>query len=164
MVHKGCAEEVMSMEKLKVTVDSVKVFDDREYPTVQFVFKETVKGYAKADTNSFREGDVNTISINRAQLTKELCNCNDLIDEYRGCREKAFDQKAFGLILRGATLTIVRSKHTKGEVVKDVEGNDIKDGDGNPIVYNRDCYTTNVVGVTLTPRAEEKLEQACSLD
>lgn len=152
------------MEKTKVTIDSVKVFNEREYPNVQLTFKETVKGYIKADDGSYKEGDVTAISINRSQLTKELCNCNDLIDEYRGCREKAFDQKAFGLILRGATLTIVRNKHTKGDAVKDTEGNDVKNGDDNPILYNRDCYTTNVVGVTLTPRAEEKLEQACSLD
>lgn len=154
----------MPMEKTKVTIESVKVFDGQDYPTVQLMFKETVKGYIKADDGSYKEGDVNAISISRSQLTKELCQHNDLIDEYRGCREKAFDQKSFSLILRGATLTIVRSKHTKGDAVKDTEGNDVKDGDDNPILYNRDCYTTNVVGVSLTPRAEEKLDQACSLD
>lgn len=164
MVHKGCAEEGVTMEKLKVTIDSVKVFDEQEYPTVQLFIKEAIKGYSKSDDGSYKEADVNTISITRAQLTKELCNCNDLIDEYRGCRVRAFDQKAFGLILRGATLTIVRTQHAEGETVKDGEGNDVKDGDDNPIVYNRACYTTNIIGVSLTARAEEKLDQACSLD
>lgn len=152
------------MEKIKVTVETVKVFDNSEYPTVQLVFKESIKGYSKTDDGSYKEKDVNYVSINRGQLTRELCANHDLIDEYRSCRNKAFDQKAFSLILRGATLTIVRTAHTEGEVITDSEGNNVVDNDNNPIAYSRDCYTTNIVAAYLTQRAEEKLDRACTLD
>lgn len=156
------------MEKIKVNVVSVRVFDQKEIPSVELTLGGTIKGFTQhIDENksvSFVEADVNTVSINRSQLTRELCACNDLIDEYRGCRPTAFDQKAFALILRGAELTIVRESHDTGEVMTDADGNALKDSEGNDRVYKRDCYTTSVVGVKLTDRAVARLDAACTLD
>ena len=163
MVHKGCAEEVILMEKTKVTIESVRVYDEQEYPIVQLFIKEKIKGYIQ-NGNTFDQGDVDHISINRSQLTKDLCSCNDLIAEYRGCRVNAFDQKAFHLILWKSVLTIVRTPHSAGEIVKDADGNNVTDSNGDPILYNRDCFTTTIVGVSLTPEAQKKLDRACSLD
>lgn len=151
------------MEKIKVTVVSVRVYDQKEIPSVELQFAESIKGYAQKvnddKTITFTESDVNRVSINRSQLTRELCAANDLIDEYRGCRPNAFDQKTFSLILRGATLTLIREAHASGEVIPDA-----KDADGNEIVYKRDCYTTKVAGVQLTDRAVARLDAACTLD
>lgn len=156
------------MEKIKVTVVSVRVFDQKEIPSVQLTFNASIKGFTQhvdADKSvNFVEGEVDSVSINRSQLTRELCACNDLIDEYRGCRPTAFDQKAFSLILRGADLTLIREVHSAGEVIVDADGNTLKDSEGNDRVYTRDCYTTRVVGAKLTDRAVARLDAACSLD
>ena len=151
------------MEKIKVTITGVRVFDAKEIPSVELQLAQSIKGYAGRVENKvvtgYEETDVTHISMNRSQLTRELCAVNELIDEYRGCRPTAFDQKAFALILRGAELTIVREAHVAGEVVPDA-----KDKDGNDIVFKRDCYTTHVVGVQLTDRSVARLDAACSLD
>lgn len=151
------------MEKIKVTITGVRVFDAKEIPSVELQLANAIKGYAAIEDENkvitFGETDVTHISMNRSQLTRELCAANELIDEYRGCRPTAFDQKAFSLILRGAELTIVREAHAAGEVVPDA-----KDKDGNEITFSRDCYTTNIVGVHLTDRAVARLDAACSLD
>lgn len=156
------------MEKIKVNVVSVRVFDQKKVPSVQLTFNASIKGFTRhidADKSvNFIEGDVDNVSINRSQLTRELCACNDLIDEYRGCRPTAFDQKAFSLILRDAELTLIREIHSAGEVITDADGNAVKDSKGNDIVYTRDCYTTRVVGVKLTDRAVARLDAACTLD
>lgn len=150
------------MEKIKVTIASVNVFDKQEIPSVELVLTTPIKGFALnrdgQGVESFVETEVTSVSISRSKLTAQLCECNDLIDEYRGCQLKAFDQKTFSLILRKAELTIVRERHTAGEIKPDKF-----DADGNPVAYQRDCYTTNVVGVKLTDRAIQKLDDACSL-
>lgn len=151
------------MEKIKVTVTGIRVFDAKEIPSVELQLAQPIRGYAahveKNVVAGYEETDVTRISMNRSQLTRELCAVNELIDEYRGCRPVAFDQKAFALILRGAELTIVREAHVAGEVVPDA-----KDKDGNDVVFKRDCYTTHVVGVQLTDRAVARLDAACTLD
>ena len=151
------------MEKIKVTITGVRVFDAKEIPSVELQLAQSIKGYAARVENKvvkgYEETDVTSISMNRSRLTRELCAVNELIDEYRGCRPTAFDQKAFALILRGAELTIVREAHAAGEVVPDA-----KDKDGNDRVFNRDCYTTHIVGVQLTDRSVARLDAACSLD
>lgn len=151
------------MEKIKVTVESVYVYDQKTIPSVELRIKESIKGYAQnVDADgviSYAETDVQTLSMNRSQLTRELCAASDLIDEYRGCRPTAFDQKAFSLILRGAVLTIIREAHAAGEVVPDA-----KDKDGNDVVFKRNCYTTHIEGVQLTDKAIARLDAACTLD
>ena len=151
------------MEKIKVTITGVRVFDAKEIPSVELQLAQPIKGYAARVENKvitgYEETDVTRISMNRSRLTRELCAVNELIDEYRGCRPTAFDQKAFALILRGAVLTIVREAHAAGEVMPDE-----KDKDGNEIVFKRDSYTTHIVGVQLTDRAVARLDAACTLD
>lgn len=151
------------MEKIKVTITQVNVYDQKEIPSVELQLAQAIKGYAAHVENKvvtgYDETDVTSISINRSQLTRELCVANDLIDEYRGCRNKAFDQKALALILRGAVLTIIREAHAAGEIVPDA-----KDKDGNEIVFKRDCYTTHIEGVQLTDRAIARLDAFCTLD
>lgn len=151
------------MEKIKVTIVGVRVYDKKEIPSVELQLEQSIKGYAqvvnKDKTVTFAETDVNSLSMNRSQLTRELCAASDIIDEYRGCRPTAFDQKTFALILRGAVLTIIREAHAAGEIIPDT-----KDKDGNEIAFKRDCYTTHIEGVQLTDRAIARLDAACTLD
>lgn len=143
-------------EKLVVTINAVQVFENDGRASVRISFDEAIKGY-KAEGLTFAEGDVNYVDINRAQLTKQLCEHSDLIADYRATRTEAFGQKEFAIILRGAKMTIVRTAHVAGELTG--RQND----QGQDIVYTRDCYTTDVVGVRLTEGATAKLNRATEL-
>lgn len=151
------------MEKIHVTVSAVRVYDNQTIPSVELWFNETIEGYTliKGDNGAITKtkGYVNSISIQRNQLTSELCNLNELIADYKGCRATAFDQKAFSLILRGAELVIIREPYAAGEIIPDV-----KDKDGNAIAHKNDGFTTHVVGVKLTEKAIAKLDAACTLN
>lgn len=151
------------MEKIKITIVSVHVHDNQTIPNVELQFAETIEGYQLVKGNNGvitkTKGEVTAISFQRSQLTRELCNLNELIADYKGCRATAFDQKAFSLILRGATLTIVREAYAAGEIIPDV-----KDKDGNDVAHKNDGFTTHVVGVQLTDKAIAKLDAACTLD
>lgn len=151
------------MEQTKLTINRVLVNENRTIPTVTVWFAGTIKGYAQEvgenNVSSYNETDVDHISFQRGDLTRQLCDANELIALYRGCRPKAFDQKAFNLLLNGSTINVVRTHHSAGDVVPDR-----KDADGNDVVYARDCYTTDVVGVELSDIAKTLLDKAISLD
>lgn len=143
-------------EKVKVTINAVTVFDNDGKASIRLSFNETIRGY-KADGSEFAETDVNYIDINRAALTKQLTAINDLIADFRATRVEALGQREFALILRGATLTMVRTHHVGGELTGR------QDEKGNDIAYQRDCYTTQVVAIRLTGNAVAKLERATEL-
>ena len=112
---------------------------------------QTIKGFRlNHDTNTMEEADVDTISIGRSALTRQLCDCNDDIALFRATREKAFGQREFGIILFGAKLTINREFKAAGEEV-------------NGRALERDCYLTSIVGVTLSERSIRALDNACQL-
>lgn len=151
------------MEKYNLKVISVRVYDDCEKPSVSIGFDKPIKGFTKAEDGSYNEADVTDISINRSQFTRQLCNANELIATFRSARGKALDQRSFGLILPGATLTIVRTLRAKGEQMVNSEGQPEVDADGNAKCYQRDCYTTDVVGIALTDIATARLDRVCQL-
>ena len=134
-----------------VTIKGVKVFENEEFANVSLTMTQTIKGFRlNHDTNTMEEADVDTISIGRSALTRQLCDCNDDIALYRATRERAFSQREFGIILFGAKLTINREFKAAGEEV-------------NGRVLERDCYPTSIVGVTLSERAIRALDEACRL-
>lgn len=143
-------------EKLVVTINAVRVFDNDGKINVHIEFDEIIKGY-KAEGVGFDECDVNYIDIHRSKLTKQLCEHSDLIADYRATRTEAFGQKEFAIILRGAKMTIVRTPHVAGELTG--RQND----QGQDIVYTYNGYTTDVVGVRLTESATAKLNRATEL-
>ena len=134
-----------------VTIKNVKVFENEEFANVSLTIAQTIKGFRlNHDTNDIEEADVDTISIGRSALTRQLCDCNDDIAVFRATRDKAFGQREFGIILFGAKLTINRELKTAGEEV-------------NGKTLERDCYITSIVGVTLSERATRALDAACQL-
>ena len=137
--------------KQTVTIKGVKVFENEKIANVSLTMAETVKGFRlNSDTNTKEDADVDTISMSRSALTRQLCDCNDDIALYRATREKAFGQHELGIILFGAKLTIERELKAAGEEV-------------NGKVLERDCYLTSIVGVALSERTIRALDDACRL-
>lgn len=155
-VAANAASVESNSEKVRVTINAVTVFDNDGKASVRLSFNETIRGY-KADGSNFNECDVNYIDINRAALTKQLCAIDDLIADFRATRVEALGQREFALILRGATLTLVRTHHVGGELTGR------QDEKGNDIAYQRDCFTSEIVSVKLTANSVAKLERATEL-
>lgn len=142
------------METIVVTVKGVKVFVDEKHASVQLTFDKATKGFVKAEDGSYAEADVETISFHRSKLTAQLCDASDDIAMYRATLDHAFGQKEFGVILFNAKLKINREFKTAGEVV----------GEGDSAyAVGRDCYISDVVGVTLSDRAISKIDAAVAL-
>lgn len=134
-----------------ITIKGVKVFENEEFANVSLTLTQPIKGFRlNRDTNTMEEADVDTISMSRSALTRQLCDCNDDIALFRATRERAFGQREFGIILFGAKLAIERELKAAGEEV-------------NGKALERDCYITSIVGVTLTERAIRALDDACKL-
>ena len=142
------------METIVVTVKSVKLFVNEASANVQVGFDKAIKGFAKADDGTYVEGDVDHVSFFRSRLTAQLCQCSDDIAMYRATLDHSFGQKEFGVILFNAKLKLNRELHKVGEVLG--EGDDA-------ITLDRDCYTTDIVGCTLSERALRCLDAAITL-
>lgn len=142
------------METIVVTVKSVKLFINESSANVQIGFDKAIKGFVKADDGTYTEGEVYHISFFRSRLTAQLCQCSDDIAMYRATLDHSFGQKEFGVILFNAKLKLNRELHKAGEVLG--EGDDA-------ITLDRDCYITDIVGVTLSERALRCLDAAITL-
>lgn len=151
------------METIKVTVKSVKLFrqenENGTFYDVNLQIKEEIDGYKQDENDNYVAAKVNNISIHRPQFTTEVCDANESIAIYRSGRESGFDQKALGVLFTGSTLEIVRIHHAKDEEVLDSDGNPVKNDKDEVVTYTRDCYTTNITGITLSKVAEKMLEK-----
>ena len=142
------------METIVVTVKGVKVFVDENSASVQLIIDKAIKGFAQGEDGTYAEADVKTISFHRSKLTAQLCDASDDIAMYRATLDHAFGQKEFGVILFNAKLKLNRDFKAAGEVV----------GEGDAAhAVERDCYITDVVGVTLSDRAIRQLDAATAL-
>lgn len=134
-----------------ITIKGVKVFENEEFANVSLTLDKPIKGFRlNRDTNIREEAEVDTISLSRSALTRQLCDCNDAIALYRATCDRAFNQRQFGIILFGAKLTIERELKAAGEEV-------------NGKALEHDCYITSIVGVTLSDTAIRALDDACKL-
>ena len=142
------------METIVATVKGVKVFVDENSASVQLTLDKAIKGFAMNEDGAYVETDVKTISMNRSKLTAQLCEACDDIAMYRAILDHSFGQKEFGVILFNAKLKFNRDRKSAGEVV----------GEGDAArALERDCYLTDVVGVTLSDRAISKIDAAVAL-
>ena len=148
------------MAQVIVNLKRVQVFESENGSNVNLVFNELIKGFQrKIDASgavTFEEGDVNTISVGRSALIAQLCEADDMIAAYRGCIDHTFGQKEFGIILRGAALTLERTLHTAGEIYG-------QDENGTDLAYQRDCYTTEITDVKLSQWSIDKIDAALTL-
>ena len=142
------------METIVATVKGVKVFVDENSASVQLTLDKAIKGFALNEDGAYVETDVKTISMNRSKLTAQLCEACDDIAMYRATLDHSFGQKEFGVILFNAKLKFNRDRKSAGDVV----------GEGDAArALERDCYLTDVVGVTLSDRAISKIDAAVAL-
>lgn len=142
------------METIVATVKGVKVFVDENSASVQLTLDKAIKGFTMSETGDYAETDVKTISFHRSRLTAQLCEASDDIAMYRATLDHAFGQKEFGVILFNAKLKLNRDRKSAGEIV----------GEGDAAhALERDCYLTDVVGVTLSDRAIRQLDAATAL-
>ena len=148
------------MAQVIVNLTRVQVFESENGSNVNLVFNESIKGFKRnIDSNgavTFEECDVNTVSIGRSALIAQLCEADDMIAAYRGCVVNTFGQKEFGIILRGAALTLERALHNAGEVYG-------QDENGTDLAYQRDSYTTEVTDVKLSQWSIDKIDAALTL-
>lgn len=148
------------MAQVIVNLTRVQVFESENGSNVNLVFNEQIDGFErKIDANGtidFAEAKVSSVSIGRSALTAQLCELNDDIALYRSCLTHSFGQREFAIILHKAVLTLERTLHTAGEVYG-------QDENGTDLAYQRDCYTTEVVGVKLSDRAQTLLDGAITL-
>lgn len=151
------------MDPIKVTVKGVKLFRQENengiFFDVNLQLKEEIDGYKIDNDNNYVAAKVDNISIRRPQFTSDICDCNESIAIYRSGRESGFDQKALGVLFTGATMEILRTHHSAGEEVLDEDGNTIKNNKDEIVTYNRDCFTTNIVSVSLSKVAQKMLEK-----
>ena len=148
------------MAQVIVNLTRVQVFESENGCNVNLVFNEAIKGFERqVDANgaiAFIEADVHSVSIGRSALTAQLCELDDDIALYRGCLTHSFGQREFAIILHKAALTLERTLHTAGEVYG-------QDENGTDLAYQRDCYTTEIVGVKLSEKARNLLDGAITL-
>jgi len=148
------------MAQVIINLKRVQVFESENGCNVNLVFNEQIDGFERVvDANGaidFVEAKVSSVSIGRSALTAQLCDVCDDIAAYRGSIDHAFGQKEFGILLRNAALTLERNLHNAGEVYG-------QDENGADLAYSRDCYTTEVVGVKLSPWALDKIDAALTL-
>jgi len=153
------------MAKVQVTIKSVRLYENN----IELTFSERIDGYAEnKETGIYEPAQVDHFSVNRSAFTAQICelggNDSDLVADYRATRETAFDQAALGKIFtRGTVFIVERTHHTAGEELTDEKGEVLKNDDGNPIVYKRDCFTTTIVGLKLTDNGRKRLENALVL-
>lgn len=154
---------VVIMAKVQVNVEGIRLFVNEEQATVTITTKEAIEGYQQTDDGSFVRAEVNRFSMNRAAFTRDICEADDLVADYRATRESGFDQKSLALIFRGSTMTIERTEHKANEEIVDEDGVVVKDSEGNVCTYKRDCFTTKIIGVRLTSQARARLDAALVL-
>lgn len=148
------------MAQVIINLKRVQVFESENGCNVNLVFNEQIDGFERVvDANGavdFVEAKVSSVSIGRSALTAQLCDVCDDIAAYRGSIDHSFGQKEFGILLRSAAITLERNLHNAGEVYG-------QDENGTDLAYQRDCYTTEVVGVKLSPWALDKIDAALTL-
>ena len=142
------------METIVVTVKSVRLFINEDKANVQIGFDKPIKGFAKDKDGTYVEGDVYHISIFRSRFVAQLCEVNEDIAMYRATLDHSFGQKELGVLLFNAKLKLNRELHKAGEVLGE---------DDKAITLDRDAYTTDVVGVTISDRALRCLDKAIAL-
>lgn len=148
------------MAQVIVNLKRIQVFETEVGSNVSLVFNEQIDGFERVvDANGaidFSETKVSSISVGRSALTAQLCELNEYIALYRSCLTHSFGQRELAIILHKAVLTLERERHSAGEV----RG---QDENGTDLCYERDCYTTTVVGVKLSDKSLELLEGAITL-
>lgn len=152
-------KDTLSGKIMKLTVSRIQRFNDN-------VNVETVESFDGYEiVNGAKElKSVNSFSMHIRVFTAQVCGLNDDIADYRNCRTSSFDQAALGKLFgSGTEFTVERVPYKAGEEIKDADGENLVDEDGQILVHKNDGFTTNIIGLKLTGRAQARLDAALTL-
>ena len=143
--------------KLTVTVKGVAVFEGEGGNTLSFRTEERFQGIRNQDGDYVQADDCNIININLSAATAMLCSANDDIALYRCCQNKPLSQRQLAILLMDAKLELQRDFIAAGETLPSfIEG-------GEERVAEYDMFSTSIIKVTLSPRAQKCLDDALAL-
>lgn len=151
------------METTILHVTAVNVYNKSDKGAdCEITFKEEIDGFRKARDakgkviadGAKEKGKVSSISFNVSALTKMMCDCNDDVEEFRGSLPRQFNQAQLNLILKGATMKVVRTFVEARTPIPDAF-----DADGVQLTYQYDHYETEVVGLDIAADRQKRIYQ-----
>lgn len=125
------------------------------------VFVHTVEEFDgfKKENNEKVAAKVDYFGMLQGVLTAQLIELHDGIADLRAERSEGFTKGIFATLLKGAKIEVERELHEPGEPVMNFDGTQAVDEKGEPMLYKEQCYSTNIVGLKMTDKAEEKLQK-----
>lgn len=152
--------------KVKVTVKGINVidFDENGNTTLRIRTKEKYQGIRRQDDGTYVQcEDCDVINMSLRAATAMLCNCNDDIAVYRSCQAHSLTQRQLALLLIDAKLDIERQFVAAGEVIATPDNNEEEYVPQSEYVAEFDMFTTRILGVTLSAKAQHRLDDALAL-
>lgn len=146
--------------KVKVTVKGINVidFDEDGNTTLRIKTAEKFQGIKRQEDGTYVQvEDCDTINISLRAATAMLCNVNDDIAVYRSCQSKALSQRQLALILIDSKMEVERQFIAAGEVLPKATD------DADEYVAEYDMFTTTILSVTLSTKAQRRLDEALAL-
>lgn len=145
---------IMIKQELTLTIK----FADMNDGVVFVHTEETFDGFKK-ENNAKVVAKVDYFGMLKGVLTAQLIELHEGIADLRAERSEGFTKGIFATLLKGAKIKVERELHEPGEPVMNFDGTQAVDEKGEPMLYKEQCYSTNIVGLKMTDKAEEKLQK-----
>lgn len=152
--------------KLKLTVKSVNVidFDEDGNTTLRIKTAEKFQGIKRQEDGTYVQvDDCDIINISLRAATAMLCSCNDDIAVYRSCQPRALTQRQLALILVDSNMEVDRQFVAAGEVIANEPDDDEGYVPRSEFVAEYDMFSTTIIGVKLSAKAQRRLDEALAL-
>lgn len=152
------AAEATAAIRVKTTIKSVRLVEYAEYTRFRVTFGSAFTGIKKID-GEYVEGDVDYVEfVPRAFIAQVLDKVGDLEPMYSHQKERATmnnEKFSFGaplnVVLKDASVVLERAFFAAGE--------EYTMADGSIAVHAYDGYTTRLVDVKITDRAQKLLDK-----
>lgn len=139
------------METYNLKVKNIRLYTDETVSKVTITFDKKIPGISRTDTGEFVHTDVDHISMNRNVFTAQVCEAIPDVALFRACRGVPFTQKELAILFIGSAIKFNSIPVAEGEIINDVAA-------------EHAFYAVEILGITLTPRAEDQLNAALTLD
>lgn len=103
-------------KKFALKVMRVQLFDQDDIVNVQLQFDKSFPGFMKTKDGDYVESEINTISLSRSSLTRQLCDSAEAIAMLRDGQKTPLTRAQLSTLLHGAVLTVSRTFHRAGFV------------------------------------------------
>ena len=139
------------METYSLKVKNIRLYTDETVSKVTITFERQIPGIIRTKSGEFIHGNVDHISMKRSAFTAQVCDANPDIALLRACRETPFTQKDLAILFISSVMKFNSSSVSAGELI-----------DG--VAAEHDFYSIDITDVCLSPRAEQQLKDATTLD